>query len=50
MPATQRRGNASIVGAEVIVLESHPAWISVRRYEAELLESMSRHPSSMARP
>ncbi|WP_255398591.1 hypothetical protein [Mycobacterium sp. E1747] len=41
---------ASVVGAEVISLESHPAWISARRYDAELLESMRRHPSSMARP
>ncbi|MCV7394201.1 hypothetical protein [Mycobacterium paraseoulense] len=41
---------APVVGAKVIVLESHPAWISAQRHAAELVEAMRRHPSSMGRP
>ncbi|WP_231983698.1 hypothetical protein [Mycobacterium sp. E2733] len=41
---------ATDAGAKVIVLESHPAWISAQRHAVELVEAMRRHPSSTARP
>ncbi|WP_232078475.1 hypothetical protein [Mycobacterium paraseoulense] len=50
VPATEPGTVAPVVGAKVIVLESHPAWISAQRHAAELVEAMRRHPSSMGRP
>ncbi|WP_156659222.1 hypothetical protein [Mycobacterium sp. 852002-53434_SCH5985345] len=41
---------ATDAGAKIIVLESHPAWISAQRQAAERVEAMRRHPSSMTRP
>jgi hypothetical protein len=39
--------NAS--GADVIFLQSHPAWIAAHRREHERREAMRRHPSFTAR-
>ncbi|WP_141659276.1 hypothetical protein [Mycobacterium europaeum] len=49
-PAAERTTVASAAGAQVIILESHPAWISARRHAAELVAAMHRHPSSVGRP
>lgn len=40
---------ASVVGGQVIVLASHPTWISMQEYETERLAAMSRHPSSLTK-
>ena len=42
------RSIAGPAGGQVIVLASHPTWISGQRYAAERLAAMSRHPSSSA--
>lgn len=34
-----------VLGAKVIDLESHAAWVAARRYEKERMEAMRRHPS-----
>jgi hypothetical protein len=39
--------NAS--GANVIHLQSHPAWIAAQRRERERRDAMRRHPSFVAR-
>ena len=39
----------SASGANVIFLESHPAWVAARRRERERHEAMRRHPSFVAR-
>jgi hypothetical protein len=39
----------SVVGGQVIVLASHPIWISAQLYATERREAMSRHPSSLAK-
>ncbi|OBH14818.1 hypothetical protein A9X04_13640 [Mycobacterium sp. E3247] len=49
-PAAERNTVACVTGAQVIVLELHPVWMSAQRHAAELLEAMHRHPSSMGRP
>lgn len=40
---------ARVAGAKVIVLESHPAWISAQQLARERSESMRRHPSFQSR-
>lgn len=40
---------ASVGGAEVIVLESHPVWVAAQRRQSERFEAMRRHPSSWAK-
>jgi hypothetical protein len=41
---------ASVLGAEVIVLESHPVWVSAQRRARERTQAMHRHPSSLSKP
>ncbi|MGD1281572.1 hypothetical protein ACKUUI_04760 [Mycobacterium seoulense] len=50
VPATEAGTAASVGGAKVIALESHPAWISAQRHAAELVAAMGRHPSAVGRP
>lgn len=37
------------LGANVIVLQSHPAWLAAQRRARERSEAMRRHPSSRNR-
>ena len=36
------------VGAEVIVLQSHPAWVAAQRRARERSQAIHRHPSCLA--
>ncbi len=40
---------APALGANVIVLQSHPAWVAAQRRARERSESMRRHPSGRNR-
>ena len=40
---------APALGANVIVLQSHPAWVAAQRHACERSESMRRHPSGRNR-
>jgi hypothetical protein len=45
----ERSRVTSVVGGQVIVLASHPTWISAQRRAAERLAAINRHPSSLGK-